>query len=125
MSECSVEDLIFVPANGDGEKTATDISIIGDVDRVDGFSIMHGGEDGFGSLHQLRATSSSPRGSNAPSEILATKTSHTSNRTTSRSSPVSYAAAQRVRSSPPPPLSCSRARSPAWPPVLGVTLLAP
>jgi len=43
MTDYKVEDLLFIPANGDGEKTATDMIIIGDVDMLDGFSIMHGG----------------------------------------------------------------------------------
>ncbi|MEM7094284.1 MAG: cupin domain-containing protein [Actinomycetota bacterium] len=42
MSTYTVDDLLFVPANGDGETTATDMTIIGDVDMLDGFSIMHG-----------------------------------------------------------------------------------
>jgi quercetin dioxygenase-like cupin family protein len=42
MINYTVEDLLFIPENGDGEKTATDMTIIGDVDILDGFSIMHG-----------------------------------------------------------------------------------
>ena len=42
MTDYRVEDLLFIPANGDGEKTATDMTIIGDVSMLDGFSIMHG-----------------------------------------------------------------------------------
>lgn len=43
MPDFTVEDLLFIPANGDGEKTATDMTIIGDVDMLGGFSIMQGG----------------------------------------------------------------------------------
>ncbi len=42
MTDYKVEDLLFIPANGDGEATATDMTIIGDVDMLGGFSIMHG-----------------------------------------------------------------------------------
>ncbi len=42
MTDYQIQDLLFIPANGDGEKTATDMTIIGDVDMLDGFSIMHG-----------------------------------------------------------------------------------
>lgn len=42
MTELTVQDLLFIPANGDGEKTATDMTIIGDVDMLGGFSIMQG-----------------------------------------------------------------------------------
>lgn len=42
MTDYRVQDLLFNPAEGDGEKTATDMTIIGDVDMLDGFSIMHG-----------------------------------------------------------------------------------
>jgi len=41
-SDYKVEDLLFVPANGDGEATATDMTIIADTDTLGGFSIMHG-----------------------------------------------------------------------------------
>ena len=42
MTDYQVEDLLLIPADGDGEKTATDMIIIGDVTMLDGFSIMHG-----------------------------------------------------------------------------------
>lgn len=42
MTDYNVEDLLFIPANGDGEKTATDMTIIGDVDMLGSFSIMQG-----------------------------------------------------------------------------------
>lgn len=42
MPDYTVEDLLFIPANGDGEKTATDMTIIGDVDMLGSFSIMQG-----------------------------------------------------------------------------------
>ncbi|MDW3179908.1 MAG: cupin domain-containing protein [Acidimicrobiia bacterium] len=42
MTDYTIEDLLFVPANGDGEKTSTDMTIIGDVEMLGGFSIMHG-----------------------------------------------------------------------------------
>ena len=42
MTDYKVEDLLFIPANGDGEATATDMTIIADTDVLGGFSIMHG-----------------------------------------------------------------------------------
>ncbi|MEM7339079.1 MAG: cupin domain-containing protein [Actinomycetota bacterium] len=42
MNDYTIDDLLFIPSNGDGEKTATDMTIIGDVTMLDGFSVMHG-----------------------------------------------------------------------------------